>query len=167
MEVIESVAICSFTVAEVYVAVSLGVWAAEWAGSGSWRVCVSAPLAWESKAGYCVSHRHGSVSWRVRVSTPRARRSSDRLQSFTPPGLCELAGVCVSAACSEKQRLLRVSHRHGSVSWRVCVSAACSEKQRLLRVSHRQGSVSWQVCASAACSSEQRPVTVFHTARAL
>ena len=40
MEVIESVAICSFTVAEVYVAVSLGVWAAEWVGSGSWRVCV-------------------------------------------------------------------------------------------------------------------------------
>ena len=61
---------------------------------------MSAPLAWESKAGYCVSHRHGSVSWRVCVSTPRARRSSDRLQSFTPPGLLEPAcvSVCIAMA---------------------------------------------------------------------
>ena len=101
------------------------------------------------------------------MPAPLARVSNGRLQCFTPPGLCELAGVCVSAACSEKQRPVTVFIPPGLRELAgVCVSTACYEKQRLLRVLHRQGSVSWRVCVSAPFAPKSSDCSGFATARA-
>ena len=115
-------------------------------------------------------------------------------EDLPPPGLCELASVCVSAACSKKQRLLRVCHRHGSMSWRVCVSAprvrrssGCSgfataralgaggcvcQRRVLQKAAVAQGLPppglrSWRVCVSAVCSKKNSSCSGFATARAL
>ena len=116
-------------------------------------VCVSA-ACYEKQRLLKVCHRQGSVSWRVCVLAPRAPKSSGcsrfytaralgaggcvcqrrvprkaaAAQGFTPSWLGELASVCVSTTCSEKQRLLKVCHRHGSVSWWVCVLAPRAPK---------------------------------------
>ena len=83
-------------------------------------MCVSAPFARRSSARLQGSTQPGLGELGC-VCQRHMLRKAAAAQGLPPPGLWELAGVCVSAACSEKQRLLSVSHCQGSGSWRVCV----------------------------------------------
>ena len=157
-------------------------------------MCVSAPRAPKSSSGsgFATARAPGAGGCGCQR---RVLRKAAAAQGLPPPGLWELAGVCVSAprapkssgysgfhtgrvlgasGCVCRRRLLeeaapgyRVPHSQGSVSWGVCVSATCSEKQRLLRVCHRQGSGSWRVCVSAPRARRSSGCSRFATTRAL
>ena len=114
-----------------------------------------------------VSHHQGSGSWRVCVSAPRAPKSSGYSGFHTGRALGASGCVCRRRLLEEAAPGYRVPHSQGSVSWGVCVSATCSEKQRLLRVCHRQGSGSWRVCVSAPRARRSSGCSRFASARAL